>query len=181
MKKVILLGDSIRAIGYGPKVAEALSDEFEVWQPGDNCRFAQYTLRMLHDHRAAFEGCDVVHWNNGLWDTCDTFGDGPFTSIEFYVDTMVRIATLLQQRAKSVIFATTTPTRRYDQQRIVAYNEALVPRLQALGVVINDLHGLLSDDVPRYIRDDLVHLTEEGAAICAEQVERLIRQEAAKI
>ena len=40
MKKAVLIGDSIRMIGYGAPVAERLGDEFEVWQPDDNCRFA---------------------------------------------------------------------------------------------------------------------------------------------
>ena len=186
MKKVILLGDSIRQLGYGVTVAQRLSNEFAVWQPEENCRFAQNTLRMLHDYRAAFEGCDIVHWNNGLWDACHLFGDGPFTPIEQYVDTMVRIATLLQQRAKTVIFASTTPPRAehgwYREGEIAAYNAALIPRLQERGVVINDLHGLVSTDVLRYIReDDLIHLTDEGIAACAAQVEQIIRQEAAKL
>ena len=47
--KVTLLGDSIRLIGYGLKVPELLGEEFEVFQPGDNCRFAKYTLRGLFD------------------------------------------------------------------------------------------------------------------------------------
>ena len=43
MKRVVLLGDSIRLIGYGTKVPELLGDGYEVWQPEDNGRFAQYT------------------------------------------------------------------------------------------------------------------------------------------
>ena len=38
MKKVVLLGDSIREIGYGTKVPELLKDEFTVWQPEENWR-----------------------------------------------------------------------------------------------------------------------------------------------
>ena len=49
MKKLVFLGDSIRLMGYGYQVAELLSDEYETWQPGDNCRFAAYTLRMCFD------------------------------------------------------------------------------------------------------------------------------------
>ena len=82
MKKVVLLGDSIRLIGYGQKVAETLKEECEVWQPDDNCRFAKYTLRMLFDFQNEIKGADVIHWNNGRWDVCDIFGDGkPFTTL----------------------------------------------------------------------------------------------------
>ena len=31
MKKLVLLGDSIRLIGYGTRLAEIMSDEYEVW------------------------------------------------------------------------------------------------------------------------------------------------------
>ena len=40
MKKIALLGDSIRQIGYGSKVVELLGEDYDVWQPDDNCRFA---------------------------------------------------------------------------------------------------------------------------------------------
>ncbi len=184
MKKIVLLGDSIRLIGYGKPVAAALASDFEVWQPEHNCRFAKYTLRGLWDWQKEMEGADVIHWNNGLWDECDLFNEGSFTPVEQYVEEMVRLAKLLLQRASAVIFATTTPVRaenRYNQNdRIAAYNEALVPRLQALGVQINDLYTPLAADVERYIRaDDLIHLTDEGIALCAERVECAIRKAAA--
>ncbi|MBQ8383515.1 MAG: SGNH/GDSL hydrolase family protein [Clostridia bacterium] len=186
MKKVTLLGDSIRLIGYGSTVAHRLSDEFTVWQPAENCRFAQHTLRGLWEWADEIAGSDVVHWNNGIWDVCRLFDDGTFTPIDRYVELMVRIASLLKQRAKVVIFATTTPVRDGDPRKrnedITAFNEALVPKLRALGVVINDLHALVSADIPRYVReDDRTHLTDEGIAVCAAQVEKVIREEAQKL
>lgn len=182
-RRVTLLGDSIRLIGYGESVANALAEDFEVWQPDSNCRFAKYTLRELFTFEKHIEGCDVIHWNNGLWDECDLFGDGPFTPIEDYVQDMLRLATLLKKRARVLIFATTTPVREENphnkNERIRAYNEALVPRLQEMGVQINDLYTPLSADIPRYIRaDDLIHLTEAGIALCARQVEDAIRRAA---
>ena len=63
MKKVTLLGDSIRQIGYGTMVPELLGEEYEVFQPDDNCRFAKYTLRMLFDYRAQIEGSDVIQFD----------------------------------------------------------------------------------------------------------------------
>lgn len=47
--KVTLIGDSIRMIGYGKLVPELLGDEYEVYQPNENGRFAKYTLRGLFD------------------------------------------------------------------------------------------------------------------------------------
>ena len=86
--KVTLLGDSIRLIGYGQAVEEALKGDFEVWQPEDNCRYAQYTLRGLWEWAADIEGSDIIHWNNGHWDLCELYGDGTFTDIDDYVKTM---------------------------------------------------------------------------------------------
>ena len=119
MQKVVLLGDSIRLIGYGSPVEKALSDVFEVWQPEHNCRFAKYTLRGLWEWQKELADADVIHWNNGLWDVCDLFGDGSFTPIEQYVEEMVRLAKLLLQRAPAVIFATTTPVRPENPYNIL--------------------------------------------------------------
>ena len=185
MKKVVLLGDSIRLIGYGTPVAERLADEFEVWQPNDNCRFAQYTLRGLWDWQEEMRGADIIHWNNGFWDLCEIFGDGAFTPIDEYVNTMVRIAKLLKERAKTLIFATTTPVRaenRHNRNEVVeAYNAALVPRLLEMGVVINDLYTPLSEDVYRYVSTDTIHLSKEGIELAADLVEAVIRREAEKL
>lgn len=180
MIKVTLLGDSIRAIGYGDRVAAELGDNYQVWQPADNCRFAQYTLRGLFDWAGYMDGSQIVHWNNGLWDCCDILGDNKlFTPVDVYVDTMVRIASILIKRHKNVIFATSTPAavgniyNRNDQ--ISKYNEALVPKLSDMGVVINDLWSALIVDVDRYIRnDDKIHLTEEGIDVCTEMVKNSI-------
>ena len=182
MKKVVLIGDSIRMIGYGNPVAQRLSDEFEVWQPNDNCRFAQYTLRGLWDWQDGIRGADIIHWNNGLWDVCHLFGDGEFTPIDEYVDTMLRLARLFKQRASTVIFATTTPVRPENvhnrNEVIEAYNAALVPKLIEMGIVINDLYTPLSKDVYKYVCDDTIHLSEDGIALAADMVEAIIRQEA---
>lgn len=184
--KVTLLGDSIRMIGYGKRTAELLSPEFTVWQPEENCRFAQYTLRGLWDWAEGMKDSDIIHWNNGLWDVCNLFGDGSFTPLEEYVSLMKRLARLLQQRAKVVIFATTTPVRAenpHNKNSIIdEYNARIVPELQAMGVVINDLNAILRDDIEGSIRaDDLIHLTDEAGEKCAQQVAAIIRREAAAL
>lgn len=174
MKKVVLLGDSIRQIGYGQKVTEMLQPECEVWQPEDNCRFAKYTLRMLFDYKEQIEGADVIHWNNGLWDACDIFGDGPFTPLYEYVDNMLRIADILLKYGKKVIFATTTPTHPdypyHDLQRIKLYNDSLVEKLEKKGVIINDLFAIMQEHKIDGICEDQIHLNELGIELCAKQV-----------
>ena len=184
MKKVVLLGDSIRLIGYGKTVESRLSGEFRVWQPLENCRFAKHTLRGLYDWRHELEGADIVHWNNGLWDTWDVFGDGPFSSVEEFTENMLRLARLLKARAKVVIFATITPVRYGEKggnEIIEKYNAAIVPKLREMGIVINDLYSAMLPEVDKYVSDDRVHLSAEGIAFTADLVEAVIRREAEKL
>ncbi len=184
--KITLLGDSIRLIGYGLKVPQLLGNEFEVYQPADNCRFAKYTFRGMYDWQDQMAGSRIVHWNNGIWDACLVPDGKPFSTKEEYVDTMLRIADILQKRHEKVIFATTTPVRadapNDDTAIIREYNEAVVEKLIARGVLINDLFATVIKDVNKYIReDDKIHLTEAGIDVCAEQVAKIIIEEAKKL
>lgn len=179
MPKVALLGDSIRLIGYGKRVPALLGDSFQVVQPEDNCRFSSYMLRVLYDWQSELRGCDVIHWNCGLWDVCDLFGDGPFTPLEQYCETMVRIGKLLSTFAPAVIFATTTVPKPtfpgHSVARIAQYNQAIVPRLQALGEQINDLFSPVAADTEKFICDDGIHLNAYGTEVCAGMVADSIR------
>lgn len=180
MKKLVLLGDSIRLIGYGTRLAEIMSDEYEVWQPEDNCRWADYTYRMLSDKEKEIAGADLIHWNNGHWDICDLFGDGSFTSVENYVKAMTRVAKRLLTVSKKVVFSTTAPVRpelTYENnERIKTYNAAVVPALRELGVVINDLYSFVEPCIDTYIKtEDNIHLTEEGSEACAQQIAAFLR------
>ena len=180
MKKLVLLGDSIRLIGYGARVAELLGDEYTTWQPEDNCRWADYTYRMLSDKAEEIKDADVIHWNNGHWDICDLFGDGSFTSVENYVKAMTRVAKRLLLITDKVIFSTTTPVRpelRYEKnENIKKYNAAVVPALRELGVIINDLHTFVEPHTESYIKEDFIHLSEDGIEACANQIADLIRK-----
>lgn len=181
MIKVTLLGDSIRKIGYGLVVPVLLGEDFEVFQPNDNCRFAKYTLRGLFDWEKNMAGTQIVHWNNGLWDICNLFGDGMFTSESEYVENMLRIADILLARYGKVIFATTTPVTAHNKHNhnsdIERYNSLIVPLLREKGVIINDLYALVAADIDHYIRkDDNIHLTEEGIAVCGKQTADLIKR-----
>ena len=186
MKKVVLLGDSIRELGYGTKVPELLKDEFEVWQPNDNCRFAYFTFRWaMVDWRENIEGAEVIHWNNGIWDACIVDEDGSFTPKEEYVRVMLRIARLLKTLGKKVIFATTTPTPAENtaarDEVIAEYNEALVPKLREMGIIINDLYSAVKTDVRKYIdQNDMLHLSKEGIDFAAEKVAQAIRKAASE-
>ena len=181
MKKIILLGDSIR-LSYGNRVRELLGEGYTVWQPEDNCRFASYTLRMLYDYREQLKEADVIHFNCGLWDMCDLFGDGPFTPLEVYVEQMVRIAKILKTYAPVVIFATTTPPSPkmwgHDLNRVRAYNAAAMAALDPLGVLFDDLFTPVAEDIDRMISEDFLHASPYGVEILANRVADCIKANA---
>ena len=76
MKNVLLIGDSIR-MGYDKSVKRALEGKANVYFPEENCRFASYVLRYLHEYKKMLgeESVDVLHWNAGLWDCLRLFGE----------------------------------------------------------------------------------------------------------
>ena len=182
--KISCLGDSIRG-QYTPKVIELLGKDFEVFAPNENCRFAKYTLRGMYDWREGMEGSRIVHWNNGLWDVCNLYGDGLFTSEAEYVENMLRVADILLSRHEKVIFATTTPVTKNNNytknEEIERYNAILVPHLQERGIIINDLYSTVAADIDRYVSNDNIHLSEEGIALCARQVADAILSAAATL
>ena len=183
--KVTLLGDSIRLNGYGTVVPDLLEGEFAVYQPKDNCRFVKHTIRGLLDWAEGIKGSDIIHWNNGCWDIVNYFGDGPFTPIEDYERDVLRLAALLQKRARAVIFATTTPQNLPDEhpynRAVREYNARVVPKLQAMGVEINDLYATVAPNRAAFLKEDLLHLSEEGIRVCGQQVADCIRRAAATL
>lgn len=184
MKKVILFGDSIRLLGYGKPVAEMLKGEFEIWQSEDNDRFAAYLLRQLFDAREEVANADIIHFNAGLWDVCELFGDGTFTPLDTYVAEIGRLADLFLQGGKKVIFATTTPVRLENEHNrnevIEEFNAAVVPMLKEKGVIINDLYTPMAADIYANICEDNIHLSEAGIALCVAQTAEVLRKAAAE-
>ena len=171
MKKIILLGDSIR-MGYDKYVKLALEDKAEVWFPKDNCRFTQYVLRYIHawvDSSGFGEDTDLVHWNVGLWDVAQVLGDEPITPIEIYEAYLHRICKRIRQccpRAK-VVFATSTPIDQANyesrinifwrsNETIRQYNAVAVKVVTQYGFAVNDLYSLM-EDVPAHFFSDRTH------------------------
>ena len=177
MKKVLLLGDSIR-MGYDKYVREALAGEAEVFYPADNCKFAEYTLRFAHEWKKELglsDDVDLVHWNAGLWDALELFGDEPLTSLSYYGEAIKRIDKRLRMlfpKAK-LVFATSTAVNEKIMSRdfsrhnaiIEKYNAAAVAALSDTDTVINDLYPV-SASVPDNYRSDWVHFyTPEGTEL----------------
>lgn len=184
MIKVTLLGDSIRWY-YGQVVPGMLGEDYEICMPEENGRFAKYTLRGLFDWKEQMQGTRIVHWNNGLWDMADLFGDGAFTPEEEYESTVLRIADILLQRYDKVIFAATTPVspdNTFHKNSIIEhYNARILPKLREKGVIINDLYTPIAADINRYISEDLIHPNPEGVQLLGGLVADAIRKAAAEL
>ncbi len=183
MKKVLLLGDSIR-MGYDSIVREMLEGTYEVcYDDQDNGRFTAYTLWQANQLIQKYGHFDVVHWNNGYWDMhAEAPMTEPMSTIPEYTHMLRKILRLLRQNSDRIIFATSLPVppadehRSYDNQTVIAYNEAAKKVMQEEHVEINDLYALLYDCEGYHKCEDRLHLTEEGYRLCAEQVVRVIRQ-----
>ena len=184
MTKITCLGDSIR-LQYAPVVEQLLGDDFQIYSPSDNCRFVKYMLRAIFDWRENMKDSRIVHFNNGLWDLCDLYGDGLFTSPEEYTENILRVVDQLQKRHEIVLFATITPVRPEHEfirpADVAAFNEMIVPKLREKGVWITDLYTAVNADPQRYVCDDYIHLSEEGIRLCAELVADNLRKAAAAL
>lgn len=190
MKKVLLLGDSIR-MGYDDYVKEMLQGECEVCYSEDNGRFSAYTLWQLNQMVKEHGRFDIVHWNNGYWDmNIEAPMTEPMLSPEEYLHFLRRIIRLLKGWGTKIIFATTTPvlvsghaadiqtgaTFKYNNDWVIAYNAAAKDLMAEEGVPVNDLYTLCLEDEHYYKCPDMLHLTEVGYKRCAEQVCAYIRR-----
>lgn len=182
MKKVILIGDSIR-MSYNERVKQLLADSADVWGPADNCRFAKYTLWCINGwiNEGAQGKPDIIHWNNGIWDTFRISENiTVFTPLDEYLRTMEQIYTEMKKYNATILFANTTPVGEKfaaDSNDVIdRYNEAITAFMNERGVPVNDLNSLIRTDPDRYIGADLLHLSEDGVEAAAQQVASFIKK-----
>ncbi len=189
MKKIFLIGDSIRK-GYCNYVKEKLEGEAEVYFDDENCRFGEYILRYVHgwcQQLGLSDDIDLVHWNTGLWDVLELFGDEPLTTPDYYRNVVVRITKRLRAlfpKAK-IVFALTTavdeaslkPDFMRRNSVIKEYNRIAVEALSPLGVTFDDLYSHTENCDPKY-RSDGVHFNcDEGVIYMGDAVLSCIRKE----
>ncbi len=189
MKKIILIGDSIR-MGYDKYVKDALCNVAEVFYPSENCKFAVYTLRFLGEWKKKEEwptDIDLVHFNIGLWDLAEMDGEGPFTPVEHYKTLIGRIARRIKRLfpGAKIVFATSTsvieekygPTFFRKNSVIEQFNEAAREALADTDVIINDLY-LASVRIPVEYRSDMTHFnTPKGTEYMGKRVVSVICRE----
>lgn len=173
MKKIILLGDSIR-MGYDKFVRSSLEGSAEVFYPSDNCKFTLYLLRFLRDWTkdgTLPADADAVHWNAGLWDVVELYGDEPLVPPETYAQTLERLHRRLQMhfpKAK-LIFATSTsveeekygPDLSRTNRRIEEYNAIARKVLEPLGEEIDDLYAVSLQATAEH-RSDMTHFNTDA-------------------
>ena len=181
MKKVLLVGDSIRQ-GYEKYVTMAFEDAAQVFCPKDCGRFAAYVLRYIGIWKAQLKcgDVDLIHWNAGLWD-CLRMGDGlPHTELPIYEHYLNRVCDAVERLFPNAqqVFAASTAVReeRFDgilkrfNADIEAYNEAAVRIVTARGGKINDLYAI-TKHAPESVYSDSTHFnTKEGTQLVAEPV-----------
>lgn len=180
MKKVLLVGDSIR-IGYQEHVKEILEGKAEVVFPEENGRFSKYTLWAINLWMNELGKPDIVHFNTGLWDLHHEYPMvEALSTCEEYLENLRRIVNELQRTGAKIIFATTTPIALDGVGRsnweIDKYNEAAIELMKSLKIEINDLNSLIKQDLEGYICEDKLHLNETGYRISAEKVAGVIEK-----
>ena len=167
MKNILLIGDSIR-MGYDKAIKKSLEGVAKVYFPEENCRFASYVLRYLHEYQELVKegSVDILHWNTGLWDCLRLFEEEPHTPIEvysYYIDRICQRILKLFPDAK-IIFATSTSVqsekmskdfKRYNEE-IEKYNDAAISIVKKYGFVVNDLYTV-SASLPDDAHSDPVH------------------------
>lgn len=193
VKKVILLGDSIKA-WYAKQVKELLDGKCEViYAEGDNGRFTYYSLHQLATLLNEHGRVDLVHFNNGYWDmTALPFLNKPIFSLEEYKHGLKRIIELSRAAGAKLIFATTTPlpskvqaedntgtgvSFEFEQQSVLDYNNAALSLMKEENIPVNDLYAVCKQDKNYYKCEDNLHHTPEGNRILAEHVAAAILKE----
>lgn len=175
MKKILLIGDSIR-MGYCEYVKKSFSEAATVYYPPENCKFAVNVLRFMKEWKVS-KRCnwpsdmDIVVFNAGLWDVLRIQDGEMLSTVEYYSYIMERLGKVIKELfpVAKLAFATTTAIveeashKRYNKD-IENFNEAAIRVLAPLGVEILDLYEITKNIAPgSKLRSDETHFnTDEG-------------------
>ena len=193
MKKVLLLGDSIR-MGYQRFVREELEGECEVLFSPENGRFAAFTMWQVNQMFKNNEGIELVHWNNGYWDmNIEAPMDTAMHPLPEYLYYLRRIAEYIKAQGAKIVFATTVPilspgaapdltgtagSLNFKNEWVLEYNAAAKELMAELNIPVNDLYEHCYDvEKNHYKCEDRLHLSEEGSRRCAKRIAEVIREQ----
>jgi lysophospholipase L1-like esterase/dienelactone hydrolase len=190
LPRVLLIGDSVRQ-GYAPRVAKRLEGRMVVVSPEMNGGDSGSVLAHL-DEWIAESKPTVIHFNAGLHDLRSDPATGKHqVEVERYTENLQKIVDRLRQlKNVGVVFANTTPVldERYNKPQgqthrhekdVIQYNAAALAVMQAAGVPVHDLHGIITQEGPeKLLGGDGVHFTGEGYDRLAEAVADCVLRQA---
>lgn len=177
MKKVLLLGDSIR-MSYQDSVKKMLEGQAEVTGPADNGRFAKYSLCSIREWLNI--NPDIVHWNNGIWDISHYQSDKIFTNKNEYIRDLELILSIIKKKNIAVIWATTTLVsdicRDCHNEDIDEFNKAAAVLMEKHNIYVNDLNSAMKNCDENLFIEDGLHLNQKGIDFCTVKVVDAIKQ-----
>ncbi len=197
MKTILLIGDSTMfgstaSGGYGIYLANhyTVFEKGEVLLPNENCQDTRFILatfdEVFAEHSKRLSEVDVIHWNNGLWDTLHFLGNPRATvPIERYLKNLSEIHKLLLEKCPHarIIFATSTPVDEEQNGKtyrtnaeIREYNRQAGELLSGLGCYINDLYAFADELLWEHRAPDGVHFTDVGCILLARRVMEVIEE-----
>ena len=186
MKRVILIGDSIR-MGYQAFVGKELEGTAHAWGPKENGGTSANVLAHLDEWVLSREA-ELVHLNCGLHDLKREFrAKEAAVPLAQYCANVEEIFSRLREGTQArLVWATTTPVneRRHHENKafdrfeadVEAYNAAALDVAAGYGVRVNDLFRVVTDaGRDGLLLPDGVHFTHHGYALLGGAVAQAVR------
>jgi lysophospholipase L1-like esterase len=191
LPNVLLIGDSI-SIHYTKPTQELLKGKANVLHHPGNAMWSSLLLKKLDSHLAA-KKWDVIHFNVGNWDVCDSRGPKDNSvdpevpakrgvvrvSEEKYRKNLEEIIKKLKATGAKVIWASTThiPNKKgVMNKRVPIYNKIAEELMKKNGIPINDLYTYVEPKLKELQRPANCHFKEEGSKFLAEKVAEFIKK-----
>ena len=191
LPRVLLIGDSI-SMGYTIPVRELLKGAANVHRPPTNCSSTSSGLKKLDDWLSTGKW-DVIHFNWGLHDLKYLDEKGKYVGpdqgkqvapLPVYEKNLRELVARLKKTGAKLIWCSTTPVPDGTLGRVkdseIEYNRIAATVMKENGVVIDDLHALVSAHQAEYQLPKNVHFSKEGYQKLAEQVVASIKTQLAK-
>jgi lysophospholipase L1-like esterase len=187
MKRVILIGDSIR-MGYEATVRSRLADVAEVVAPKDNGATSDNVVAHLAEW-ALSRPADVIHVNCGLHDIKTEFGqDACRIPLDAYAANVRHILLRLRNATDAaILWASSTPVNEVwhnalkpfarHETDVVRYNAAAAAVAGELDIEVNDLFTVVTDaGRDELLMDDGVHFEPPGCELLGQAVAMRVRK-----
>lgn len=153
MKKIILIGDSIR-MGYESTVFEQLAGAAEFFSPEDNGGDSRNVLAHLDEWATSLQP-DIVHLNCGLHDLKREFATLEQTQVplEEYRQNLETIFRQITETGATLIWATITPVmyerhhelKGFDRREedVATYNAVALEVARQFNLPVDDLNAVV--------------------------------------